>query len=93
MALACFHCNRQKADRVNITAESGESIALFNPRQNNWKEHFIWSVDGLSIVGLTLTGNATIEALALNRERVMNIRSVDREIGRHPPPDDPIQTE
>lgn len=85
MALACFHCNRQKADRVNITAESGESIALFNPRQNK--------VDGLSIVGLTLTGNATIEALALNRERVMNIRSVDREIGRHPPPDDPIQTE
>jgi HNH endonuclease len=93
LALACFHCNRRKADRINITDESGESIPLFNPRQDNWQDHFIWSVDGLSIAGLTPTGNATIEALALNRERVKNIRAADREIGRHPPPDDPIQTE
>ena len=93
LALACFHCNRQKADRIDINAESGESIPLFNPRKDSWQDHFIWSVDGLSIVGLTPTGNATIEALTLNRERVKNIRSADREIGRHPPPDDPMQTE
>jgi hypothetical protein len=43
-------------------------------------------------VGVTAIGRATIVALVLNRERVRPIRAADREIGRHPPFDDPIQT-
>ncbi|MHC5611853.1 MAG: hypothetical protein ACYTXA_12765 [Nostoc sp.] len=49
------------------------------------------STDTLSIIGLTPTGRATVAALAFNRARIINIRAADREIGRHPPPDDPIQ--
>ncbi len=43
------------------------------------------------MVGRTATGRATIEALALNRERVIGIRAADQTAGRHPPPHDPIQ--
>jgi hypothetical protein len=66
---------------------------LFNPKQDSWSEHFIWSADGLSIVGLTPIGRATVTALVLNRDRVINIRAADKAIKRHPPAGDLIQSE
>ena len=94
LALACFHCNRRKWDKFKgIDPQTSLEVLLFNPRRMNWNRHFIWSADSISIVGLTPTGRATIAALALNRARVLNIRSADREIGRHPPSSDPIQKE
>ena len=66
-------------------------MPLFNPRQDSWNNHFIWSVDELFIIGLTSVGRTTITALSLNRERVINIRAADKAVGRHPPPGDPIQ--
>jgi HNH endonuclease len=93
IALACFHCNRQKTARLTAAdPRSDQEVPLFNPRQDNWQDHFIWSSDGQLIIGLTATGRATVVALALNRERVIAIRAADREIGRHPPAQDPIQT-
>lgn len=92
LALACFHCNRRKSNHlVGIDPESGIEVPLFNPRCNHWSDHFIWSVDGLLIIGLTAIGRATVDTLALNRERVVNIRAADWEVGRHPPQNDPIQ--
>lgn len=93
LALACFHCNRQKSDKTTaIDEQSGAEITLFNPRFDNWQKHFIWSADGLSIIGLTAMGKVTVAALEFNRERIINIRAADKEIGRHPPPIDPIQS-
>ncbi|MDF5713906.1 MAG: HNH endonuclease [Rhizonema sp. NSF051] len=92
LALACFHCNRKKTNRLTATdPQSNEEVPLFNPRQHLWNDHFIWSADGQLIIGLTLIGRATISALVLNRERVINIRTADRAIGRHPPVEDSIQ--
>ena len=92
LALACFHCNRRKADRLTaVDPASGEEIPLFNPRRDVWGEHFIWSADGLLIIGLTPAGRATVAALALNRAWTSNIRAADRAVGRHPPPGDSIQ--
>ena len=92
LALACFHCNRKKSDRTTaIDPQSGAEVPLFNPRQDSWNNHFIWSVDELFIIGLTSVGRTTITALSLNRERVINIRAADKAVGRHPPPGDPIQ--
>ncbi len=92
LALACFHCNRRKSDRLTaLDPDSGQEVALFNPRQDDWDEHFMWSADGLFVIGLTPVGRATIEALALNRDRVINIRAADRMVGRHPPFGDPVQ--
>ncbi len=92
LALACFHCNRKKADKLTaLDPDSEEEVPLFNPRRDAWSEHFIWSSDGLFIMGLTPTGRASVDALELNRERVINIRAADRIVGRHPPSGDPIQ--
>jgi len=90
LALACFHCNRRKSNHLTaVDPLSARETALFNPRRDRWQDHFIWSVDGLMMLGLTPTGRATVEALLLNRDRIMNIRAADRDIGRHPPVDDP----
>ena len=89
LALACFHCNRRKSNRlVANDPQSNDTVQLFNPRRDVWAHHFVWSADSTQIIGLTSTGRATIEALALNRERIMDIRRADRQIGRHPPTDD-----
>lgn len=86
LALACFHCNRRKADRLQATdPKNAELVALFHPRRHRWGEHFIWSADGLRIVGLTAIGRATIAALDLNRQRVVHIRAADIAVDRHPP--------
>jgi hypothetical protein len=42
---------------------------------------------------LTSIGRATVTALVLNRERVINILAADKTVGRHPPAGDPIQPE
>lgn len=92
LALACFHCNRKKSDKIiAIDLESGIEVLLFNPRIDSWSQHFIWSADTLYIIALTPIGKVTVATLALNRERVINIRAGDKMIGRHPPVDDPIQ--
>jgi 5-methylcytosine-specific restriction endonuclease McrA len=92
LALACFHCNRRKSNHlVGIDPESGIEVPLLNPRRDRWSDHFIWSANGLLIIGLTAIGRATVDTLVMNRERVVNIRAADREVGRHPPQNDPIQ--
>jgi len=93
LALACFHCNRQKSDKLKAFDEQSLSeVFLFNPRTESWQEHFIWSKDTLLIIGLIAIGRAAVAELAFNRARIINIRAADREIGRHPPPDDLIQS-
>lgn len=90
LALACFHCNRRKAGRAEaFDSVTGETVALFNPRRQSWQDHFIWSADGLHAIGVTSVGRTTVEALAMNRERVISIRAADRIVERHPPGGDP----
>src|SRR5512134_349039 len=74
LALACFHCKRRKADRLQVTdPESAELVALFHPRRHRWGEHFIWSANSPRILGLTAIGRATIAAFDLKRQRVVHI--------------------
>ncbi|MCT7972801.1 HNH endonuclease [Laspinema olomoucense] len=89
LALACFHCNRRKGrSQAALDSESGETVQLFNPRCDRWRKHFRWSEDCLRLIGTTPIGRATIEALALNRERILGIRAADYAVGRHPPSED-----
>ena len=93
LALACFHCNRRKADkREAFDHVTKQTIALFHPRRTYWCEHFMWSADKLHIIALTATGQATIELLQLNRERNLHIRQADVSVNRHPPADDPVES-
>lgn len=85
--LACPICNRYKGDKiVAADPESREEIMLFNPRTENWFEHFRWSDDGLLILGKTATGRATVGALQLSSDPdVLTVRSYWVLAGWHPP--------
>ncbi len=84
LALACVSCSLRKW--ANLTAadpDTGEQVALFNPRTQSWAEHFRWDME--RIVPLTATGRATLEALAMNRPVILAIRQEEATRGRHPP--------
>ena len=58
---------------------------LFHPRQQRWEEHFAWDENYELIIGITATGRATVDALHLNREELVNLRRVLYVAGEHPP--------
>ncbi|GAP94508.1 hypothetical protein NIES2104_10190 [Leptolyngbya sp. NIES-2104] len=79
--------------------ESAAIVSLFNPRQQIWMEHFVWSADGTQIIGTTPIGRATCERLDMNDDRYEGERSIIEaralwiEAGWHPPNDDPRQAD
>ena len=84
LALACVGCSLRKGARQRaVDPATGEQVTLFNPRGERWLEHF--RVDGFVIEGVTPTGRATVEALALNRPLMVAIREEQALIGRRPP--------
>ena len=86
LALACAFCNLTKGDRTDaLDPETGVHTSLFHPRLHHWRDHFGWSADFLSIIGLTPTGRATIAALGLNRIQLQNLRRVLVRSDQHPP--------
>lgn len=86
LALACSGCNSRKYNKLEaVDPASGELVPLFNPRFQRWEEHFAWSKDYTQIIGLTATGRATIVALQMNRQNVINIRKAMSIMGVHPP--------
>jgi hypothetical protein len=89
LALACFHCNRHKSNKIEIfDEETAMTVALFNPRTMQWSQHFRWSRDFLTVEAMTNEGRITIQPLDLNRERLNLIRAEDVVVKRHPPRDD-----
>lgn len=64
---------------------TGETVPLFNPRRERWGEHFRWNPEFTLVIGFTAIGRATVERLGLNRAGVVNLRTVLRAIGAHPP--------
>jgi len=84
LALTCVSCSLRKAARQTaLDPHSGEEVALYNPHHDNWHEHFQW--EGVSLVGLTPHGRATIAALAMHRVLILAIREEEAALGRHPP--------
>jgi hypothetical protein len=86
LCLACWRCNLIKRDRIAAAdPESGVIVRLFNPRQQQWSDHFTWQQGGLTIAGLTPTGRATLAALRLNRASLVSARRLWIRAGWHPP--------
>jgi hypothetical protein len=45
LCLACWDCNLSKQNRIAVLdQESGESVPLFHPVQQNWQDHFVWEM-------------------------------------------------
>ena len=86
LCLACYRCNEFKgAKQKSLDPLTETSITLFHPHHQIWKEHFTWSRDGLTIMGLTACGRATVEALRMNDQHLIQARRIWMLIGLHPP--------
>lgn len=86
--LACPSCNGYKSTRTQAAdPQTNAEVALFNPRTQNWHEHFAWSDDGIEIIGQTPVGRATVAALRLNNEYVVVSRRIWVAAKLHPPAD------
>ncbi len=86
LALACQGCNSHKYTAVlAIDLANGNEVSLYNPRQDEWEEHFVWNDDFSLVIGISLVGRATIIKLQINRIGVTNLRKVLSILGEHPP--------
>lgn len=73
LALACDRCNAFKGPNlVSVDPETDEVVPLFNPRQDEWTEHFL--TERGEITGLTPTGRATVRLLNMNAPRRVQLR-------------------
>ena len=84
LAYACAECNRYKGtDFATIDLATGAIVSLFNPRTQQWHEHF--ALNGARIVGLTAAGRVTVELLHLNSDARLLERETLIADGRYPP--------
>ncbi len=97
LALCCRRCNERRYNFIaGFDPETQTIVPLFNPRQQQWSEHFIWSENAREIRGLTNIGRATCIRLDLNDTRysetdsIRNTRGFWVQAGWHPPSNDPI---
>src|SRR5437899_7990758 len=73
LANSCILCNQLKgSDLSSIDTETGEIVALFHPRRQNWADHF--RLIGGRIEPLTNVGRVT--------ERLLQFNHADRIVER-----------
>jgi hypothetical protein len=84
LALSCAACSLFKGSNpAGFDPETNVMHPLFNPRTQDWNEHFKWS--GGTLKGLTPIGRTTIQVLNINEPlRVMH-RELLIEMGVFPP--------
>jgi hypothetical protein len=88
LCLACRSCNEFKGILTEyLDSVTNKNYPLFNPRLQQWSEHFCWSLDGTKIEGLTSIGRATILALKMNNSVIVAARKRWVVAGWHPPND------
>ena len=86
LAFACARCNNHKGpDLASADPLTGEIVLLFNPRTDNWGNHF--AVANAHIIGLTAIGRATVELLHFNDPLRVEQRRVLIAAGQYPPPE------
>ncbi|MBM3970829.1 MAG: HNH endonuclease [Planctomycetes bacterium] len=84
MCWACALCNGHKgSDASAYIPDTDELVRLFNPRVDEWHDHFEW--DGPELHGKTGIAQATIELLKINSETRVSHRRMLIEVGEFPP--------
>jgi hypothetical protein len=68
LALSCSLCNQAKgSDIASIDPETGDTVRLYNPRQDIWQEHFYLDSESSVIQPLSAIGRVTVNLLRMNR--------------------------
>jgi hypothetical protein len=75
LALACRSCNLSKGTSQRARdPTTGDLVAIFDPRNDSWNEHFQLNLDTFQIEGLTAVGRATVRRLGMNRALAVRAR-------------------
>jgi hypothetical protein len=79
LALACARCNLSKAAaQAAQVGAGGETVALFNPRLDDWSTCFEFvlepTAERVLIEGKTATGRATVARLRMNTRQAARAR-------------------
>jgi len=83
LCLSCLDCNRHKgADFASIDLETAQVALLFNPRRDQWSDHF--RLEGANIEPLTPQGRVTVFLLDMNSPRQLAKRAELIQISRYP---------
>lgn len=84
LCLACAPCNSSKGPLASgYDPAADELVRLFNPRTDNWDEHFQWN--GPTLIGNTAIGRATIDVLNVNDTLRVEHRRLLIQTNRFPP--------
>jgi len=83
LAYSCSICNWKKGSNIaSILEEGAIPIPLFNPRKQNWFDHF--ALENGVVAAKTLIGAATIKLLKLNfPDKIIERRELTQ-AGRYP---------
>jgi hypothetical protein len=74
LCVACERCNAYKGTNLSgVDSETGHIEHLFDPRHQEWGQHF--ELSGAQIVGLTPTGRTTVSVLMMNEGRRVQLRA------------------
>ena len=74
VSAACPLCNGHKSDKIEAAdPQTRKRMPLFNPRTQRWAEHFVWTADGLSIVGTTPTPLLTTHTPVIDMVRARGL--------------------
>lgn len=82
LALSCTFCNLHKGSDIASVSSAGELVRFFDPRTDQWSEHF--ALDGAIIKSSTAIGEVTARILQFNSHERQLERKALTEVGRYP---------
>lgn len=84
LCYSCFQCNSYKGPNMAAAdPATGKAELLFNPRTQNWDDHFQINADA-TLTGKTPEGRVTIDVLRINEEPRVQYRRFAMRIGEYP---------
>lgn len=85
LCFSCRRCNEFKGSAITGKDPlTGDTVSLYHPRRQKWHEHFAWDETGVSLIGLTDIGRATVIALNMNDSVILAARRRWVSVGWHP---------
>jgi len=72
LSWSCLDCNSFKGPNI-AGRDDNQTVRLFDPRNDDWKEHFAWN--GPTLSGRTSIGRATIDVLRINLTNRIALRA------------------
>jgi hypothetical protein len=85
LAWSCLECNKNKgSDIASNDPLTGDITRLFNPRTQNWDDHFQLNLISAEIRGISAEGRVTVFLLKMNSKEQIEYRRLSIEMDVYP---------